>query len=566
MTHLLAGLLTMFIVTTVAAQEDKRINVWLDVDPANGVGEIDDGVMMLQAFHSPELKVRGVSIVFGNAPLRYAINAGYNVVKTFGPEGMEVHSGAASGEDFGKENDAVRAMAAALREAPMTIVAVGPVTNVGTLVKLHPELNERIESIIVVAGRRPGQKFITTQASRATYPRDFNFESDVPAMQAILDTNIKFVMAPWEVSSKVWITREDIESLRSRSLAGEYLYLTSQHWLRSWETRRGVAAFNPYDTLAVGWLTHPQLIEGALVDVSIEIGADERATQEERAAGATKPYLLMHERKEPTRPAIYLHTPKLGFKPMLLDRVAGPASDPARAQLDKQPAATFSHVDFDLVLKQFVDEKGLVNYAALNAQSLQLQEYISELAAVDLDSMNEKEQLALLINAYNAFTLQLILEHYPVTSIKDIAEGDRWKARRWHVGKHVWSLDDIEHEQIRKRFAEPRIHFALVCAGLSCPPLRGEAYTAARLEEQLEDQTRHVHTHDEWLRFDAKANVLHLTPLYKWYGGDFEKHEAPILEYIARYVPAVKAKLAAGDPPKIEWLDYDWSLNSPKAE
>jgi hypothetical protein len=218
------------------------------------------------------------------------------------------------------------------------------------------------------------------------------------------------------------------------------------------------------------------------------------------------------------------------------------------------------------VLKQFVDENGLVNYDALKAQPLQLQEYINELANVDLDAMSDDEQLALLINAYNAFTLQLILEHLPVASIKDIAVDDRWKAKRWKIGKYTWSLDDIEHEQIRKRFPEPRIHWALVCAGYSCPPLRGEAFTAARLDEQLEDQTRYVHSHDQWLRYDAKANVLHLTPLYKWYGSDFEKHEAPVLEYIARYVPAVKAALDAGKPPTIEWLEYDWSLNAPKAE
>ncbi len=300
------------------------IDVWLDVDPAIGFGEVDDGVTMVQAFHSPELRLRGVSVVFGNSTLSSGVNVAVNLVRSFGPEDMEVYRGAASPEEFGAETDAVRAMAQALRVQPMTILALGPVTNVGTLVRNHPELHDRIEQIVVVAGRRPGQRFITTDQSRQNFPRDFNFESDVPAMQAILDTGIRLVMAPWEVSSQVWISRSDLESIRTQSLSAFYIWANTHHWLDSWVERRGVAAFNPYDALAVGYLTHPELIQGTEMDVEIELGPDERATPEELAAGRTKPYLHVREADRPARPALYLHTPSDDFRVMLLDRLVGP--------------------------------------------------------------------------------------------------------------------------------------------------------------------------------------------------------------------------------------------------
>ena len=172
--------------------------------------------------------------------------------------------------------------------------------------------------------------------------------------------------------------------------------------------------------------------------------------------------------------------------------------------------------------------------------------------------------LALLNNAYNAFTLRLILDHLDdgrLESIKDIPASKRWKARRWVVGGHTWSLDDIEQKQIRPHFREPRIHFALVCAAVGCPPLRNEAYRAQRLEEQLEDQARYVHGQDRWFRYDESAGVVHLTELYNWYDSDCEQVAGSVLAYAARYSPALKRDLDQGRKPSIRWLTYDWQLN-----
>jgi hypothetical protein len=210
-----------------------------------------------------------------------------------------------------------------------------------------------------------------------------------------------------------------------------------------------------------------------------------------------------------------------------------------------------------------VDPDGYVDYATLAEDTGQLDRYISSLAEVSFDQLGRDDKLALLINAYNAFTLRLILDHLPLESINDIPDAERWHAVRWNLGGRTLSLNQIEHEEIRPKFMEPRIHFALVCAAIGCPKLRNEAYTGERLEQQLEDQTRYAHTHDRWFQFDREAGVVKLTQLYNWYGGDFKQvtDSRSVLEFAARYVPELERALQSGDTPKVEYLDYDWKLN-----
>ncbi|MFO7908333.1 MAG: DUF547 domain-containing protein [Pirellulaceae bacterium] len=224
--------------------------------------------------------------------------------------------------------------------------------------------------------------------------------------------------------------------------------------------------------------------------------------------------------------------------------------------------AKFDHSTFDALLHQHVDADGWVDYKGLEKDEDTLDQYLAKIAAAPFGQMGRDEKLALLINAYNAFTLKLIIEHQPIESIMDIPAAERWDAVRWKVGGQVWSLEQIEHEQIRPKFAEPRIHFVLVCAAVGCPPLRSEAYDATRLEEKLEKQSEYVHRHETWFQFDAGANVVRLTKLYNWYGGDFEQVAGGTLQFVARYSPELKAALSDGTDPRIEWLPYDWKLNS----
>ena len=249
----------------------------------------------------------------------------------------------------------------------------------------------------------------------------------------------------------------------------------------------------------------------------------------------------------------------------LIGGLFGPPVATLNEAYQETPAGpTFDHSLLDGLLRTHVDEHGWVDYNGLREDAEQLDQYVASLAEAPFDEMGRSEKLALLINAYNAFTLRLILDYWDgggLKSIKDIPGNKRWDDQRWQIGSFTWSLNAIEHEQLRPKFKEPRVHFALVCAAVGCPTLRSEAYLASRIDGQLEDQTRYAHTHDRWFRFEADSNEVHLTQLYDWYGGDFEQVAGSVLEYAAQYSDELKQALAVGNTPSINWLNYDWTLN-----
>ncbi len=207
-------------------------------------------------------------------------------------------------------------------------------------------------------------------------------------------------------------------------------------------------------------------------------------------------------------------------------------------------------------LKQHVDADGWVDYAALAEDRAALDAYVASLAAPDPRSnLSDNERLAHLINAYNAFTLQLILDNYRggrLKSITDLHGGKPWGEAIWNLGGATVSLNHIEHEIIRKDFKEPRIHWALVCAAYSCPPLRNEAYRAETLKQQLAAQEDYVLdlNHPRYVRFEGGAT--HVTKIFEWYGDDFGDWQ--------RYVrDRLNNRSSSLLPIKI--LDYDWRLN-----
>ncbi len=233
-----------------------------------------------------------------------------------------------------------------------------------------------------------------------------------------------------------------------------------------------------------------------------------------------------------------------------------------------QPAATFAHTPLNNILAQHVDSAGYVDYAALAADTAALDAYITSLATAPFDRLSRDGKLALLINAYNAFTLKLITDFYDdgkLTSIKDIPKEKRWDHARWTLAGKTHSLNQIEHELVRPNFKEPRIHFALVCAAVSCPPLRPEAYTADQLEEQLVDQSKTVHTQPRWFSYDPRSNTVKLTALYQWYAGDFEQTAGSVSAYVASQSPTYHSVINSGRTPAIEYLNYSWLLNDQAA-
>ena len=223
---------------------------------------------------------------------------------------------------------------------------------------------------------------------------------------------------------------------------------------------------------------------------------------------------------------------------------------------------TVDHVALDRLLHEYVDN-GYVNYKGLMDHKKDLQTYLLSLEDIDVKELSRDEILALFINAYNAATIQLILEYYPISSIKDIPKAKRWKDKRWKVADAVYSLDDIENNVLRKRFKEPRIHFAIVCASVGCPPLRPEAYSGVHIERQLQDQAIKFNGSHNYVKWDSGKNTLYLSSIYEWFSGDFENAAGTAGNYALRFMPEKTAAMvrAAGNRMKISYMDYGWNLN-----
>ncbi len=215
----------------------------------------------------------------------------------------------------------------------------------------------------------------------------------------------------------------------------------------------------------------------------------------------------------------------------------------------------FAHEGFTRILRAHVAD-GLVDYRALRAAPEELDAYLDRLAAVDEAAFRAwppRDRMAFLFNLYNAATLRLVLDHYPVGSLRDTGSFLRGPWDRPVVrlfGKRI-TLDDLEHGILRRRYDEPRLHMALVCAAKGCPPLRAEAYTGGRLDEQLDEQARVYLASPAGLRIDRARGEARVSALFKWYGRDFPSVRA----FVERYSGQRLEGLA------LRYLDYDWSLN-----
>ena len=236
---------------------------------------------------------------------------------------------------------------------------------------------------------------------------------------------------------------------------------------------------------------------------------------------------------------------------------------------------SFNYQDYNNVLQAHVSDRGLVNYQQLQANRQKLDRFNQSLARVNSETYNswsDREKLAFLINAYNSFTLQSIIDQNPLKkSIRDIP--GVWRRRKFAIAGLEKTLDNIEHDIIRKDFNEPRIHMALVCAAMSCPILRNEAYTSEKLDIQLDDQIRKFITSSQGFKIDRKQNIIYLSSIFKWYGQDWiasygienkftgSKKEKAVLNFISQYLNSQDRQYLEQGNYKISYLNYDWSLN-----
>jgi len=251
---------------------------------------------------------------------------------------------------------------------------------------------------------------------------------------------------------------------------------------------------------------------------------------------------------------------------LLFAATAQAASTCDRPLLSPAPGSGI-HAPWDGLVRSFVHD-GVVDYGCMQAHEAQLDRYLALLASIRPERLSRDAQLAVWINAYNAFTAKLILRRYPqIRSIKEIPR--RWKLRDWTVGGKRYSLDQIENEVLRARFHEPRIHFAINCASKSCPDLASAAYVAPRLDAQLDAACRRflAHptkgarvAHERGLFGDG--DKLYLSAIFKWFRPDFERGQT-LMTFIDPYLPPETRRRIATqkDGPRIDYLKYDWSLN-----
>jgi hypothetical protein len=251
-------------------------------------------------------------------------------------------------------------------------------------------------------------------------------------------------------------------------------------------------------------------------------------------------------RRKPTRGALVA----AGALLLVLTLAAAPAAGAV------QPDTSV----FDAVLAARARGGGFDYRGATGQDRKRLAAYLANLGDASPETMAEAERKAFYVNAYNAMAIAIVLEHYPIGSIRDVPGA--FSSVRRRVGGQMRTLDDIENRLRATR--DPRIHFAIVCASKSCPPLAGKAYTASGLSAAMDEQGRAFVNDPAKNVFDRRAGRLALSKIFEWNRREFEARGDTLLQYVAKFVaePAL-ASWVATFPGKPEFLEYDWALNQP---
>ncbi|MCH8830243.1 MAG: DUF547 domain-containing protein, partial [Planctomycetes bacterium] len=228
---------------------------------------------------------------------------------------------------------------------------------------------------------------------------------------------------------------------------------------------------------------------------------------------------------------------------------------------------------FDTLLKKYVDADGYVDYSSWKRSPRDrqaLKYYLGQLSRADRQKRASRDaRLAFWINAYNAVTLEGILQEYPTTSIRKHTSRfggyNIWKDLPLMVGNRAYSLKEIENKILRK-MGDPRIHFVIVCASVGCPRLRNEAFTAKKVNNQLADNSRDFFSRRQNLQVDANTGTVRISSILKWYGSDFGRTETERLASLRRYLPRTAQQVVANRRLRIRYLDYNWDLNDQRSK
>jgi hypothetical protein len=229
-------------------------------------------------------------------------------------------------------------------------------------------------------------------------------------------------------------------------------------------------------------------------------------------------------------------------------------------------AATFDHSQFDLILKEYVDDKGLIDYNGI-AKDPRFHEYIESLKTAKVEELSREGQLAFWLNAYNAITIDKVIKWKPKKSVRETIIPGVWISTKFYTSREnivagrMMSPDDIENDKLRKGFQDPRIHFAIICASSSCPPMPHFAYTEEKVQAQLESETKKYINSPRGTRIDRADNTLYISKIFDWFKDDFIFKAGSVMEFIKPYLKEETLTFLKGNP-KIDYIQYDWALNA----
>ena len=309
----------LLIVSSSLAQSPARPRrIWLDTDQMIGMKdktprEVDDAIALIMALQHPDkIELVGISTI------TYA-NYGYDVTqKLLGwynrtGKTIPVYRGSDTGKDMGTETDATRAMANALRAEKMPILAIGPVTNVATVVKNHPELISQIEEVVVCAGRSPGLPFQPGLEKLSV--GDYNFEMDPESFRILFDAGVKVVLSGYECSVYTFLGKTDIDFLNNKTASGKWVYDQLRPWQQFNQQLFGVDGFVPWDTTPLGYLTHPEYFKyHKNIPVRISVRPNDTGTT------GSKPYLeVSYDYKDTKWRATYAYKTLPGFEEIVIE-------------------------------------------------------------------------------------------------------------------------------------------------------------------------------------------------------------------------------------------------------
>jgi pyrimidine-specific ribonucleoside hydrolase len=239
-----------------AARAADEPAVWIDTDPAIGAAwrEVDDAFALVLAFHSPELRIAGISTTYGNAGVKRTTAVARDLVNRFGASSdvsaINVHAGAASPQSLGAATPATEALATALRREKLTYLALGPLTNLATFARLHPELMSRVERVVFVGGRTPGRA-LAFGPTGGLQIHDANVYKDPASARAVLQSGIPVVLAPAELGGELALTRRDRAELKDGGRAAQFLYRRTRMWMWFWTAVVNHGGGPLFDSLAV---------------------------------------------------------------------------------------------------------------------------------------------------------------------------------------------------------------------------------------------------------------------------------------------------------------------------